>query len=178
MGRNEKTNAMRLLDQKGIPYETKSYPHQNEALCAEKVAELLQADPETVFKTLVLMDTKNACYVCVIPGPLELDLKRAAAAFSVKSLRMLHVDELKPNTGYVRGGCSPIGMKKQYRTLVDSAAKNLPFLFVSAGQIGSQLKLNPADLLRASGAEYAEISRAPARDDEEEAGAGKSGRRA
>lgn len=159
MGKIEKTNAMRILDQKGIPYETSSYDHQNEALDAVKVAELLQADPWSVFKTLVLMDAKNACYVCVIPGPCELDLKRAAAAFCVKSLRMLHVDELKPYTGYIRGGCSPIGMKKQYKTLIDSTAKDLPFLFVSAGQIGTQLKLKPSDLLRASGAEYAEISR-------------------
>ncbi|MDI9520952.1 MAG: Cys-tRNA(Pro) deacylase [Bacillota bacterium] len=159
MGKNEKTNAMRILDQKGISYETRSYEHQNEALDAVKVAELLQADPWSVFKTLVLMDAKNTCYVCVIPGPCELDLKRAAAAFCVKSLRMLHVDELKPYTGYIRGGCSPIGMKKQYKTLIDSTAIDLPFLFVSAGQIGTQLKLKPSDLLRASGAEYAEISR-------------------
>lgn len=159
MGKIDKTNAMRILDQKGISYETRSYEHQNEALDAVRVAELLEADPKTVFKTLVLMDAKNTCYVCVIPGPCELDLKRAAAAFCVKSLRMLHVDDLKPYTGYVRGGCSPIGMKKQYKTLLDRTARDLLFVYVSAGQIGSQLKLKPADLLRASGAEYAEISR-------------------
>ncbi len=159
MGKNEKTNAMRLLDQRGIPYETLHYPHENEAKDAVTVAGLLGMDPKTVYKTLVMMGPDNNGYVALIAGPDELDLKKAAAAFSVKSLRMLHVDELKPLTGYIRGGCSPIGMKKPLATLIDKSAQDLPFILVSAGQIGSQIMLNPKDLAACAKARFADISR-------------------
>lgn len=151
MARNEKTNAMRMLDKEGIPYAPLAYASSGEAKDAAAVAALLGVPPETVFKTLVLEGSDRQFYVCVIPGPRELDLKKAAAAFQVKSLRMLHVDEIRPATGYVRGGCSPIGMKKPYRTALDSAALALDALLVSAGQIGLQIRLAPRDLLRACG---------------------------
>jgi len=152
MGKQEKTNAMRLLERAGIPYEAVYYASDGHALDAVSVAGLLGAPPETVFKTLVLMGSDGQPCVCVIPGPEELDLKKAARAFGVKSLRMLHVEELKPVTGYVRGGCSPIGMKKPFRPLVDSACLRQGSVLVSAGQIGAQIRLTPEDLLRACSA--------------------------
>lgn len=151
MGKPEKTNAMRLLDRAGIAYESLYYASSGQALDALAVAALLGVPPETVYKTLVLQGSDGQTHVCVIPGPRELDLKLAAAAFRVKSLRMLHVDELKPLTGYVRGGCSPIGMKKQFRTALDASAQALPVILVSAGQIGAQVRLKPEDLLKACG---------------------------
>ncbi len=159
MSRIDKTNAMRILDKLGLPYQTRAYPHQNEAQDAVTVAQLLDAEPDAVFKTLVVMDTERVNHVCVIPGPKELDLKLAAAAFSVKNLRMLHVDELKPLTGYVRGGCSPIGMKKPFTTLIDESALLHTQIYVSAGQIGSQLLLSPQDLAQAIGAKFVPLTR-------------------
>lgn len=151
MGKQEKTNAMRHMDKAGLHYEALHYPSSGQALDAAAVAGLLGVPPETVFKTLVLLGSDGQLAVCVIPGNRELDLKLAAAAFKVKSLRMLHVDELKPATGYVRGGCSPIGMKKQFRTALDASAQALPVILVSAGQIGAQVRLKPEDLLKACG---------------------------
>ena len=159
MAKQEKTNAMRQLDRAKIPYEALYYPSGGQPLDAQAVAALLAVPPQTVFKTLVLQDSAGLCHVCVIPGPAELDLKAAAAAFMVKSLRMLHVDELKPLTGYVRGGCSPIGMKKAFPTVVEAKAKNQPYILVSAGKIGLQLKLRPDDVIKAAGAGYGEIGR-------------------
>jgi Cys-tRNA(Pro)/Cys-tRNA(Cys) deacylase len=106
----------------------------------------------------VLLGSDGLAAFCVIPGPGELDLKRAAAAFRVKSLRMLHVDELKPLTGYVRGGCSPLAMKKRYRTALDESALALDYLLVSGGRVGVQIRLAPADLRRASGALCARLT--------------------
>ena len=148
----DKTNAMRMLDKAGISYEALGYPSNSEALDAVTVAGLLNVAPERVFKTLVLQGHDQAFYVCVIPGQAELDLKKAAAAFKVKSLRMLHVDEIRPVTGYVRGGCSPIGMKKRLRTAVDESALIQPCILVSAGVIGAQIKLRPEDLFKVCGA--------------------------
>ncbi len=150
MGRIEKTNAMRLLDRAGIPYEALSYPSNGEAVDAGTVAGLLGEPPERIFKTLVLRGSDTQHYVCVIPGPAELDLKLAAAHFGVKSLHMHAVSELKEVTGYVRGGCSPLGMKKPFRTAVDASALNLPYVIISGGQIGVQVRLKPEDLLRAA----------------------------
>lgn len=159
MGKQEKTNAMRRLDSLGLPYEALHYPSSGEALDAETVAGLLGVPAQTVFKTLVTQGNTGEYFVCVIPGDQELDLKLAAAAFLVKSLRMLHVDELKPVTGYVRGGCSPIGMKRPFRTAVDSACLGLGNILVSAGQIGAQIRLKPGDLLLACGGFTAALSR-------------------
>ena len=159
MKKPEKTNAMRMLDKAALRYETLTYESNGEALDAVTVAGLLGVDPHGVYKTLVLQGSDQGNYVCVIPGPKDLDLKRAAACFNVKSLRMLHVDELKPVTGYVRGGCSPIGMKKHYPTLVDSACDALPYFFVSGGQIGLQIRITPKDLLALVAARTAALIR-------------------
>ena len=161
MAKQEKTNAMRQLDRAKIPYEALYYPSGGQPLDAQAVAALLAVPPQTVFKTLVLQDSAGLCHVCVIPGPAELDLKAAAAAFLVKSLRMLHVDELKPLTGYVRGGCSPIGMKKAYPTALDSACLNQDSILVSAGQLGAQIRIKPRDLAAFCGAVIADIARQP-----------------
>lgn len=165
MGKQEKTNAMRLLDKAGIPYEAVYYPSNSQALDAGAVAGLLGLAPDMVYKTLVLQGSDGQYCVCVIPGKGELDLKLAAAAFEVKSLRMLHVDELKPVTGYVRGGCSPLGMKKPFRTALDSASLAQAFILVSAGLIGAQIRLRAADLQAMTGAVCAELCRRQAETD-------------
>ena len=157
MDRIEKTNAMRLLDKAGIVYEALSYPSNGEAADALEVARLLGEPPERIYKTLVLRGSDGQHYVCVIPGPFELNLKKAAAYFEVKSLSMLQVAQLKPVTGYTRGGCSPLGMKKPCRTAIDSSAAPLSYIIVSGGQIGLQIKLKPNDLLKAAGAFFAPL---------------------
>ncbi|HSK68215.1 MAG TPA: Cys-tRNA(Pro) deacylase [Candidatus Limnocylindria bacterium] len=154
----DKTNAMRMLEREGIPYEALEYPCPEGPLDAPSVAALLGEDPAHVFKTLVLMGSDGVPAVCVIPGSAELDLKRAAAAFGVKALRMLHVDELRPLTGYVRGGCSPLAMKKRYRTALDESALALDRVLVSGGRLGAQVRLRPADLAKASGALWARLT--------------------
>lgn len=159
MNRMEKTNAMRMLDKAGVAYEAIQYPSTGEALDAVTVAALINEAPERVFKTLVLQGHDSAYYVCVIPGQAELDLKKAAAAFKVKSLRMLHVDEIRPVTGYVRGGCSPIGMKKPYKTAFDDSALNQPYMLVSAGVIGAQIKVKSQDIIKVCGASTAHLLR-------------------
>ncbi len=151
-----KTNAMRILEKAGVPYEPVTYGAR-EALDAVSVAALVGVDPRFVYKTLVTEGSDREHYVCVIPAPDELDLKAAAARLGIRSLRMAPADELKGLTGYVRGGCSPIGMKKPLRTLLDRSAAELPFLLVSGGRIGLQLRLAPEDLRRACLAEYAGI---------------------
>ena len=115
--KEQKTNVMRILDQKKIPYEARHYPHGAEAVDGLAVARALGEDPAGVFKTLVTRGSKGGYYVFVIPVAEELDLKKAARAVGEKSVAMLHVKELLPLTGYVRGGCSPVGMKKQFPTV-------------------------------------------------------------
>ena len=157
--RTQKTNAMRLLDSLKLPYEPVSYPSDGTAIDAQRVAELLNEPPERIFKTLVLLGSDNRHYVCLLPGPRELDLKAAAAHFKVKSLSMEHVADLKEITGYVRGGCSPLGMKKSFPTAIDQSAQAQPYILVSAGQIGLQLKLSPETLRKAQRMEYAQIAK-------------------
>ncbi|MBQ3252986.1 MAG: Cys-tRNA(Pro) deacylase [Acholeplasmatales bacterium] len=143
----EKTNAMRILDQRKIKYNVYEYPHED-GVCVDgmEVANLLNQDPNKVFKTLVTVsNTKHYC-VCVIPVNQELDLKKCAKAIGAKSLEMLALKELLPLTGYVRGGCSPIGMKKVFPTLIDESAKKYENIIFSAGKIGYQIEMNPNDL--------------------------------
>lgn len=116
----EKTNVMRLLDQKKVPYTPHTYPHGDDAVDGVTVAQMTGMDPAKVFKTLVARGASKTPYVFVIPVACELDLKKAAKAVGEKSVAMLHVSELTPLTGYVRGGCSPVGMKKQFRTVFAS----------------------------------------------------------
>lgn len=143
----EKTNAMRILDQKKIKYNVFEYPHE-EGVCVEgnEVARLLNQDPKQVFKTLVTVSNTKKYYVCVIPVLNELDLKKAAKACGEKSLSMIAVKELLPLTGYVRGGCSPIGMKKAFQTVIDDSALNYDNIIFSGGKIGIQIMMNPNDL--------------------------------
>ena len=145
----EKTNVMRILDQKKIKYNTYEYPHNdNECVDGENVAKLLNQDPKRVFKTLVLQGNDKKYYVCVIPVLAELDLKLAAKCFNVKSLEMIHVKELLGITGYIRGGCSPIGMKKFFKTTFDISAQNFNTIIFSAGKIGYQVEVSLENLSR------------------------------
>lgn len=137
----EKTNVMRLLDQKKIPYESHSYVGTG-VISGVDVAAVLGQDPERVFKTLVTVGKTGGHYVFVIPVRRELDLRKAAAAVGEKSVQMLPSKELLPLTGYVHGGCSPIGMKKRFPTVVEETARNYDAILFSAGKIGYQVELD------------------------------------
>ena len=147
-----KTNVMRLLDQKKIPYTSHRYPHGNEAVDGLTVAKMIGRDPACVFKTLVARGASKACYVFVIPVTAELELKKAARAVGEKSISMVHVNELLALTGL------PIGMKKQYKTVLDESAFMQSTILVSAGKIGSQVELSPADLIKLTGAASADLT--------------------
>lgn len=140
-----KTNVMRMLDQKKIPYKAYSYA-DTDAISGTEVAEVLGQNPAQVFKTLVTVSKANQYYVFVIPVEKELDLKRAAASVGEKSVRMLPAKELLSLTGYVHGGCSPIGMKKVFRTVVDETASDFETIIFSAGKIGYQVELSLEEL--------------------------------
>ena len=151
-----KTNAMRILDRMKIPYQAHTY-ECDEFVDALKIADQLQLPYEKVYKTLVTVGNSKNYFVFVIPIHKELDLKKAARAVGEKSLSMIHVKEIQQVTGYIRGGCTAVGMKKQYVTRIDESAQALPRIVVSGGRIGTQLELDPEDLKRASGAEYADV---------------------
>ena len=157
--KEEKTNVMRVLDQKKIPYTPHAYPHgDGEAPDGVTVARSLGQDPERVFKTLVTRGASGGYYVFDIPVTDTLDLKKAAKAVGEKSIAMLHSRELLPLTGYVHGGCSPIGMKKQFPTVVDQSVRDKDVIYVSGGRRGLQLALAPGDLVRAAGAAWGDVS--------------------
>ena len=141
-----KTNAVRLLDAAGIPYTLVPYEVDEEHLEASHVAQQLGEDLDRVFKTLVLRGDRNGLYVCVIPGSLEVDLKVAARISGNKSCAMIHVKELLPLTGYIRGGCSPIGMKKPLPTFLHESAFLWDSIYVSAGIRGLQIGIAPQAL--------------------------------
>ena len=147
-----KTNAARLLDAAGIPYELIPYEVDENNLAADHVAASLGEDVEQVFKTLVLRGDRNGFFVCVIPGNFEVDLKVAAQISGNKNCEMIHVRELLPTTGYIRGGCSPIGMKKPFPTFIHESALLYDYIFVSAGIRGLQLKIQPQALIDFVGA--------------------------
>ncbi|MBQ9660839.1 MAG: Cys-tRNA(Pro) deacylase [Bacteroidales bacterium] len=148
-----KTNAARLLDAAGIAYELIPYDYTEEDLSAQHVAAELGEDIDQVFKTLVLRGDRTGCFVCVIPGDFEVDLKVAARISGNKSCEMLHLRELLPTTGYIRGGCSPIGMKKPLPTFVHESALLYDYIYISAGQRGLQFRIAPQDLIAFVGAE-------------------------
>lgn len=157
--KDEKTNVMRILDQKEIPYTPHTYPHEEgEAVDGVTVAGIMGQDPECVFKTLVARGASGGLYVFDIPVADSLDLKKAARSVGEKSIAMLHQKELLPLTGYVHGGCSPIGMKKQYPTVFHETAEILDTIIVSAGKIGCQVELSPTDLIGLVGAETADLT--------------------
>ena len=154
----QKTNVMRLLEQKKIPYTAHSYPHGDEAVDGVTVARITGQDPAKVFKTLVAAGVSRRVYVFGIPVAAELDLKKAAKAVGEKSIAMVKVNELLALTGYVRGGCSPVGMKKLYPTVFDASIETLDTVLVSAGRIGWQIELQPAALIALCRAKCAEIT--------------------
>ena len=152
-----KTNASRILEALGLPHELVTYEADDEAIDAVSVADKLGVDPEAVFKTLVAHGDKSGYLVFVIPGPYELDLKKAASASGNKKVELIRVKELQPLTGYIRGGCSPVGMKKPFPTFVDETAQLFDRIYVSAGIRGAQLHIAPDHLLRAVDGFYADL---------------------
>lgn len=154
--KESKTNAMRILDALHIPYGSYTYECR-EFVDGVQAADILGLPHELVYKTLVTRGADGQYYVFVIPIEAELNLKKAARAVGVKSVDMLPVKEINAVTGYIRGGCTAIGMKKTYTTRIDASAGRLPEMIVSGGRIGSQIRLAPDDLLRASGGAYADL---------------------
>lgn len=152
-----KTNVMRILEQHKIAYTPHEYPHGKDAVDGVTVARLLGQDVNQVFKTLVARGKSGGVYVFVVPVAEELHLKKAAKAVGEKAVEMIHVKELLGLTGYVRGGCSPVGLKKPYPVTVHESAQGLPSIMVSAGKIGLQIELAPADLIALVGAKTADI---------------------
>ncbi|BDF04743.1 Cys-tRNA(Pro) deacylase [[Clostridium] hylemonae] len=157
MGKKEvKTNAMRILDRMKISYEYDTY-ECDEFVDGLQVADMLGTDRSLVYKTLVTVGKSGGFYVFVIPIEAEIDFKKAARVVGEKSLEMLHLKDLTKVTGYIRGGCTAIGMKKQYPTVIQESAQSLSHMYVSGGKLGMQLKLAPEDLRRAADASYADV---------------------
>ena len=152
-----KTNVARLLDKAKVPYQLVSYEVDENDLSAIHVAEQLGENVEQVFKTLILHGDKSGYFVCVIPGADEVDLKKAAKVSGNKKCEMIPVKELLPLTGYIRGGCSPIGMKKHFPTYIHFSAEQFDNIYISAGQRGLQGLLAPADLVRETNASFADL---------------------
>lgn len=153
-----KTNAMRMLDRAGVAYTVHTYDHSDGRIDGPSVAAKVGIDPERVYKTLVTRGSSGGYFVFVLPVELELDLKKAAKAVGEKSVAMIRVDEINKVTGYIRGGCSPVGMKKPYPTVFDSRVTGLPTVVVSGGRIGTQIEAAPEALLRVVGAKTAAIA--------------------
>ena len=154
----EKTNVMRVLDSKKISYVFHTY-EADPTLTGEEIAGILKEPADHVFKTLVTQGKSNRNYVFVIPVGAELDLKKAAKAVGEKSVKMIHQKELLPLTGYVHGGCSPIGMKKAFPTLIHETASGMDRIFVSAGRVGAQIELDAEALRKTVSAQYADLIR-------------------
>jgi Cys-tRNA(Pro)/Cys-tRNA(Cys) deacylase len=154
----EKTNAIRMLESAGVGFEVREYPVDEEDLSAAHAAEALGLDPDSVFKTIVLRGERTGPFVCVVPGPAEVDLKKAARAAGDKAAAPLPLKDLEPLTGYVRGGCSPIGMKKRFPTFIDETAGVFDRISVSAGRRGVQVLIAPGDLARIAGAEFQDLT--------------------
>ncbi len=145
---NLKTNAMRILDKAGVSYHTYTYDHSDGLIDGISVAQKMRQPMEQVYKTLVTKGASREYYVFIIPVAHELDLKAAARSVSEKSIEMIKVADINKITGYIRGGCSPIGMKKEYKAVLDSSCNKLDKIIISAGKIGHQIELSPKDLIR------------------------------
>lgn len=156
MKSTDKTNVMRVLDSRKIPYACHTY-EADPTLTGAQIAALLGEPADHVFKTLVTQGKSGRYYVFVVPVEAELDLKKAARAAGEKSVAMIHQKELLPLTGYVHGGCSPIGMKKAFPTFMHRSAERLDRVFVSGGRVGCQVELSPEDLLRMTGLRWADL---------------------
>ena len=152
----DKTNVMRILDQKNIDYTPREY--DNAVTDGESVAKILGEDPDSVFKTLVTVSDKNENLVFVVPVNCSLNLKKAAKAANVKSVVMIKQKELFPLTGYVHGGCSPVGMKKQLRTFIEETAEVFDKICVSAGKVGFQVQINPEELKNIVNAQFSDLA--------------------
>ena len=155
---NHKTNAVRMVEAAGVPYSMYTYEAPDGFLDGVSVATALGQDMRQVFKTLVTVGSSRENYVCVIPVDRELDLKKAARHFGEKKLEMIPARDITKVTGYIKGGCSPIGMKKQYPTFIDSTASDFEKIYVSAGQRGLQLCLDPRELAAFVGAELCDVT--------------------
>lgn len=151
-----KTNAIRILEANKIPHTTHNYEANND-LTGITVANRIGANPDSVFKTLVTIGDKNIIYVFCIPVTTELNLKKAASASGNKKIEMLKMKDLLPTTGYIQGGCSPIGMKKKFPTYIDETAQLFEKIYVSAGIRGTQVCLSPFDLQRLTEAQFVDI---------------------
>lgn len=152
-----KTNAMRILDTQKVQYEILTYDANDGKIDGVAVAGKIGKDPGQVYKTLVAVGASKNLYVFIIPVEAELDLKKAAREAGEKNVEMLPVKDIQKFTGYIRGGCSPIGMKKNYPTFLDVSAQSLETMIVSAGKIGFQVELAPEELLKAATGKYAPI---------------------
>ena len=154
----DKTNVMRILENEKIPFSSLEYEWSEDDLSGVHAAQVMGLEPETVFKTLVARGDKNGLNVFIIPVAEELDLKKCARASQNWSVEMIHVKELKPLTGYERGGCSPIGMKNKLPTYIDETALLIDFIAVSGGKRGVQVRLKPQDLIRVCDAVPADLT--------------------
>ncbi|WP_153125527.1 Cys-tRNA(Pro) deacylase [Peribacillus tepidiphilus] len=154
-----KTNAMRILDSEKIPYEMMTYSPDDGKIDGVSVAQKIGREAGIVYKTLVAQGASKSYYVFVIPVEAELDLKKAAKAAGEKKIEMIPVKDIQKVTGYIRGGCSPVGMKKQFPTFIDEAARSLDTIIVSGGKIGVQIELKVEDLVKATGAELMELTK-------------------
>ena len=155
--KENKTNAMRLLDRNKIQYTTHSYENEDGKIDGIAVAHKIGKDESCVFKTLVTVGHSKENYVFVVPVAEELDMKKAAKAANEKNIEMIHVKDINKITGYIRGGCSPLGMKKVFKTFVHNTALNFESIVFSGGKIGSQIEMNPNDLPKVIGCEFVDI---------------------
>ncbi|SFJ66937.1 Cys-tRNA(Pro)/Cys-tRNA(Cys) deacylase [Terrisporobacter glycolicus] len=155
--KQQKTNAMRILDSKKVEYNMYTYEADDNHIDGISVAHKLNQDENMVFKTLVAQGASKNFYVFVIPVAESLDMKKAAKSAGEKNVEMIHVKDINKVTGYIRGGCSPVGMKKLYPTILHESGKNLEKIIVSGGKIGFQIELNPEDLQKTINFKYADI---------------------
>ena len=152
-----KTNAMRILDSKKIDYKVITYDNKDGKIDGVSVAEKIGKSVESVYKTLVTQGTSKEIYVFIIPVMEELDLKKASKVTGEKKIEMIAVNDITKHTGYIRGGCSPVGMKKLYKTFINNSAESLETIVVSGGKIGIQIELLPNDLLKAVDGKFEDI---------------------
>ncbi len=157
MNKIQKTNVARLLDKAAIAYQLIAYEVDENDLSAVHIADQLNENPQQIFKTLVLQGNKTGYFVCVIPADEELDLKKAAVVSGNKNCDLIPMKELLPLTGYIRGGCSPIGMKKHFPTYIHETCTEYPFIYISAGIRGLQIKIAPNDLIKEAKAEVTSL---------------------
>ena len=157
--KEEKTNAVRLVEKAGVEYELHSYDVEDGKIDGVSVAAKTGKDADMVYKTLVTVGQSKEHYVCVIPVAKELDLKKAAKFFGEKKLEMIHQKELLPLTGYIHGGCSPVGMKKPFDTCIDESALDHDTICVSAGKVGLQMELDPEDIAMLASADFGDIAK-------------------